>query len=155
MEEFDAKITDADNGMDAAYVIIPFDVKSTFGSGKPKIKATFDHKVTYRGSLVRMKTPYHILLLRKDIRQQLNKGVGDMLHVQVELDTTPRTVDIPPFLTIEFALHPEAKSFFDTLSYTCKKEYVQYITQAKRPETQTRRVQKVVQMLIEKKKYLR
>jgi Domain of unknown function (DUF1905)/Bacteriocin-protection, YdeI or OmpD-Associated len=155
MEEFEAKITDAKNGMDAAYVIIPFDVKSKFGSGRPKIKATFDHSVTYRGSLVRMKTPYHILLLRKDIRKQLNKGIGDILHVQVELDITPRTVKAPPFLVIEFGIHPEAKTFFDTLPYTCKKEYVQYITEAKRTETQIRRVQKVIQMLKDKKKYLR
>ena len=35
----------------------------------------------YDGSLVRMKTPGHIIGLRKDIRQKIGKQPGDMVHV--------------------------------------------------------------------------
>lgn len=36
---------------------------------------------SYDGSLVRMKTPGHIIGLRKDIRQKIGKQPGDMVHV--------------------------------------------------------------------------
>lgn len=42
--------------------------------------ATFDG-VEYLGSLVKMKTPCHIIGVRKDIRAQINKQPGDRIHV--------------------------------------------------------------------------
>lgn len=68
--------------IDGAYVEIPFDVKKEFGKGRVKVHATFDG-AEYDGSLVRMKTPCHILGLRKDIRAQIGKQAGDMVNVTV------------------------------------------------------------------------
>ena len=45
--------------------------------------ATFDGE-TYDGSLVRMKTPCHILGIRKDIREKIGKQPGDTVHVTLE-----------------------------------------------------------------------
>ena len=144
---FKAKILDAGNGMDAAFVKIPFDVKDAFGGMRPKIMARFDNKVDYRGSLVRMGTPYHILLMRKDVRAELGKGVGDIVNVKVELDTKPRVVDVPENLKKAFARAKKAEKFFNSLSYSHQKEYVQYITEAKKEETRIRRLRKVMEML--------
>lgn len=66
--------------IDGAYVEIPFDVKKEFGKGRVSVHASFDG-VSYDGSLVRMKTPCHILGLRKDIRAQINKQAGDTVRV--------------------------------------------------------------------------
>ena len=57
-------------------------MKTVFGKGRVKVSATFDG-VPYNGSLVRMKTPYHILGLRKDIRAKIGKQPGDMVYVTV------------------------------------------------------------------------
>jgi len=149
---FDAEILDAEIGIDAAYVKIPFDVKAGLGSLRPKVKATFDRKVIYRGLLVRMQTPFHMLLLRKDVRAELGKKIGDIIHVEIELDIEPRVVEIPDLLQKELDKDPEFKQFFEKLSFTHQKEYVNFITEAKKEETRIRRIEKTVQMLQDKKK---
>ena len=77
--EFDAEIKKVPD-IDGAYVEIPFDVKETYGKGRVKVHASFDG-VDYDGSLVRMKTPCHIIGLRKDIRAAIGKQPGDFVHV--------------------------------------------------------------------------
>lgn len=77
--EFDAEIKKVPD-IDGAYVEIPFDVKETYGKGRVKVRASFDG-VDYDGSLVRMKTPCHIIGLRKDIRAAIGKQPGDFVHV--------------------------------------------------------------------------
>ena len=77
--EFDAEIKKVPD-INGAYIEIPFDVKAEFGKGRVPVIATFDG-IEYLGSLVRMKTPCHIIGVRKDIRQQINKQPGDRIHV--------------------------------------------------------------------------
>ncbi len=77
--EFDAVILQ--NGdMDAAYVEVPFDIKALFGKGRLAVHATFD-SVPYDGQIVKMGTPCFIIGLRKNIRKQIGKSFGDMVHV--------------------------------------------------------------------------
>ena len=80
--EFDAEIKKVPD-INVAYVEIPFDVKAEFGKGRVPVYATFDG-VAYEGSLVRMKTPCHIIGIRKDIREQIGKQPGDMIHVTLK-----------------------------------------------------------------------
>lgn len=80
--EFDAKIKKVPD-IDGAYIEIPFDVREVFGKGRVKVDALFDGE-PYAGSLVRMKTPCHIIGLRKDIRQKIQKQPGDMVHVVIK-----------------------------------------------------------------------
>ncbi|VYU71082.1 Uncharacterised protein [Eubacterium limosum] len=80
--EFEAEIKKVPD-INGAYIEISFDVKETFGRGRVKVHATFDGE-TYDGSLVRMKTPCHILGIRKDIREKIGKQPGDTVHVTLE-----------------------------------------------------------------------
>ena len=77
--EFDAIILQNET-MDAAYVEVPFDIKTLFGKGRLLVHATFDN-VPYDGQIVKMGTPCFIIGLRKDIRKQIGKSFGDMVHV--------------------------------------------------------------------------
>lgn len=77
--EFDAEIKKVPD-LDGAYIEIPFDVKAEFGKGRVPVSATFDGE-PYDGSLVRMKTPCHILGVRKEIRAKIGKQPGDTVHV--------------------------------------------------------------------------
>ena len=70
-------------GIDAAYIDFPYDVKKEFGKGRVPATATFD-RVEYKGSLVRMKTLQHIIGIRKDIRFTINKQPGDMIAVTIQ-----------------------------------------------------------------------
>ena len=77
--EFDAIIRQVPD-MDAAYVEIPFDVKTVYGKGRVRVNATFDD-YPYTGSIVRMGLPCHILGLRQDIRRAIGKQPGDSVYV--------------------------------------------------------------------------
>ncbi len=80
--EFDTVIKKVPD-IDGAYIDFPYDVKTEFGKGRVKVHATFDG-VPYDGSLVRMKTPNHIIGLRKDIRAQIGKQPGETVHVTIQ-----------------------------------------------------------------------
>ena len=77
--EFDA-ITLQNGNMDAAYVDVPYDIRALFGKGRLLVHATFDG-VPYDGQIVKMGTPCYIIGLRKDIRKQIGKSFGDIVHV--------------------------------------------------------------------------
>lgn len=79
--EFEAKIKKVPD-IDGAYIEIPFDVKAEFGKGRVPVTATFDG-VEYEGSLVKMKTPCHIIGIRKDIRAKIGKQPGDTIQVTI------------------------------------------------------------------------
>ena len=133
--------------MDGAYITIPFDVEKIYGTkGRLKVKATFEGH-PYRGSLANMGTG-HILIVRKDIRAAIEKKAGDKIQVTLEPDTEPREVIVPEDLAGAFRKSAKAKSFFEKLSYTNKKEYAVWITSAKKPETRERRVQDTIKKLL-------
>jgi len=79
---FDAEIKKVPD-IDGAYAEIPFDVKAEFGKGRVPVLATFEGE-PYEGSLVRMKTPCHILGIRKEIRAKINRQPGDFIHVTLQ-----------------------------------------------------------------------
>ncbi|MBR4837685.1 MAG: DUF1905 domain-containing protein [Bacteroidales bacterium] len=77
--EFSAIILQNED-MDAAYVEVPFDIKTLFGKGRLLVHATFDG-VPYDGQIVKMGTPCYIIGVRKDIRKQIGKTFGDTVKV--------------------------------------------------------------------------
>ena len=143
-QTFKAVIKNAGGG--GAFVDVPFDVEKEFGSKKPKVKAQIEG-VPYRGLLVRMGTENHMLIILKGIREQIGKTFGDEITVTVEPDTEPRLIEIPAELKKAFRAEKEAKAFFDKLSYTHQKEYVNWINEAKKEETRQNRIVKTIEML--------
>ena len=85
---FESKIYTSEVGKGGAYVIFPYDVRAEFGKGRVKVQATFDG-VDYQGSIVNMGVKNedgsicYILGIRKDIRKQINKDIGDSVVVTV------------------------------------------------------------------------
>lgn len=79
--EFEAVIQKVPD-INGAYIDFPYDVRAEFGKGRVKVHATFDGE-PYDGSLVRMKTPNHIIGIRKDIREKIGKQPGDSITVTI------------------------------------------------------------------------
>jgi bacteriocin resistance YdeI/OmpD-like protein/uncharacterized protein DUF1905 len=146
---FTAVIQNAGGG--GAFVEVPFDVEATFGSKKPKVRATIEG-VPYRGTLVRMGTECHLLLILKSIREQVGKTFGDEVKITVEPDTEPRLIEIPVELKKLFRTEKEAKAAFEKLAYTHQREYVTWINDAKKTETRQSRIVKTIEMLKQGKK---
>jgi hypothetical protein len=146
---FAAPIKDAGGG--GAYVEVPFDVEVVFGSKRPKVRALIEG-IPYRGILTRMGTECHVLGIRKEIREQTGKTIGDEVTIRLELDTEPRAVEIPVELAEAFRNDPDAEVNFRSLAYTHQREYVEFINEAKKPETRERRVAQTIDMLRKQRK---
>ena len=141
---FTATIQNAGGG--GGFVEVPFNVEEAFGSKRPKVKAMIEG-VPYRGILTRMGGDHHLLIILKGIREQIGKTFGDEVKITVEPDTEPRVIEIPKDLMKELKKDKEAKAFFDKLSYTHQREYVTWVTEAKREETRQNRILKTIEML--------
>jgi hypothetical protein len=142
--KFKAKLEPGDSG--GAYVLFPYNTEKEFATkGKVPVKATFDG-VPYTGSLVKYGQAQHMLGVLKSIREHIGKAPGDTLDVVLWKDVEPRTVEVPaPFATRmkKEGLLP----FFEELSYTHRKEYCRWITEAKKEETRVARSEKAIAML--------
>jgi hypothetical protein len=142
--KFQAKIEAGDGG--GAYVLFPFDVEKEFAAkGKVPVKATFDG-VPYAGSLIKYGHPLHRLGVLKAIRQQIGKAPGELVEVVVWKDEAARSLDVPA--AFEEAMKKEGLfESFQGLSYTHRKEYCRWITEAKKEETRTKRFERAIEML--------
>jgi hypothetical protein len=134
-----------------ACVTVPFDVEKEYGQKRVKIKAFIDGE-PYRGLLVRMGGPDHVLGVLKGIREKIGKEVGDTVSVVIEPDTKLREISLPEDFVLALKKDEPTRAFFDSLSYTNRKEYVVWIEAAKRPETRQRRLQTAIEMLQQKRK---
>ena len=140
-------------GMNAGYVEFPFSVEEVFGTrGMVKVKALFDGKAEYRGIMSNMGTGCHILILTQEIRRKLGKTFRDAVLVELEHDLEKREVLIPEDVQNLLAEYPEAQAYFEKLSYTHRKEYVNWITSAKREETRAKRMVEFIEKLQLRKK---
>jgi hypothetical protein len=139
--------------MNAAFVEFPFSTEDLFGKkGQVKIKAIFDNKVEYRGSLAKMKSDCHILGLTQEVRKQLGKTFGDEIVVSLIEDQEERIVEIANDIAVVFNENPDAKNLFDKMSYTHRKEYIRWIEEAKKPETRETRKIRMIEMILSGKK---
>jgi Domain of unknown function (DUF1905)/Bacteriocin-protection, YdeI or OmpD-Associated len=148
-QEFKAIIKQHE-GLNAAFVEPPFDVQEVFGSKRVKVKATFDG-VEYRGSVVNMGGCY-MLGLTQEMRSKIGKGFGDEVLVTLEKDVEERTMEVPEDFAAAMNTNEIAVSNYKSLSYTAQKEYVTWITSAKREVTRAERITKAVTLLSEGKR---
>lgn len=136
--------------LNAAYIEPPFDVKEVFGSKRVKVKATFDG-IEYRGSVVNMGGCY-MLGLTQEIRHKIGKGFGDEVFVTLEKDVEERIVEVPEDFAVAMNCDETAVSTYKSLPYTAQKEYVTWITSAKREVTRSERIIKAIALLSEGKR---
>ena len=139
-QTFEATIQ-TDEKSNGAWIDIPFDVKEVYGTGgQVKVKAIFDG-YEYRGSIANMGTGNHILIIKKDIREAIGKEPGDKVKVELEKDTAERTFEMPEELQQLLNENAKLKSFYESLSFTNRKEYAQWIGSAKRQKTKDKRLE--------------
>lgn len=130
---------------DSTFVVIPFDAKQVFGSGRPPVRATING-YEFRTTLA----PYggtHYLGVNQMVRKNAQVQAGDSVQITLELDETPRTIQPPSDLAQALKANPVAQARWDKLSYSHQKESVDAIGAAKKPETRARRITKAIEQL--------
>ena len=125
---------------------VPPDVIEALGAGrKPAVTVTVNG-YEYR-STVAVMGGRHLIPFSSDKRAATGIQGGDPIVVDVEVDTAPRTVEVPDDLAAALEATPGARAAFDALSPSARKAHVTNVESAKAPETRQRRVDAIVAKL--------
>jgi len=129
------------------FFTLPFSVEETFGTkARLPVKGTINGE-PFTSSAMPVGDGTHALAVSKALQAAARASAGDRVTVVLEPDLEPRTVDVPAELQAAFAAAHTAHAAFSALAYSHQKEYVSWITSAKRPATRERRVAQAIEML--------
>ena len=133
-------------GKTAAGIQVPDDIVEGLGSGrKPAVRITING-YTYRSTVAVMGGVY-MVGVSADNRAGAGVAGGDEVDIDIELDTAPRVVEVPPDFAAALDAEPAARHTFDSLSYSNKSWHVLSIEGAKTDETRQRRIAKSIEAL--------
>jgi hypothetical protein len=133
------------NGKTATGVVVPDEIVEKLGSKRAKVAVTVNG-YTYRSSIASMGGRV-LLGLSAEVREGAGVTAGDVIDIDIEADTAPREITVPGDLAEALRAEPAAEGFYDALSYSHQRAYVEWIDSAKRAETRQTRVAKAVEML--------
>ena len=121
---------------------VPERIVKKLGAGKRVPVRVNLNGVAYRSTIAVYGGRYY-LPARKEICEAARLVPGGRARVSLEVDTAPRTVEVPPDLA--HALRAaKVRAGFDAFSFSHRKEFADWVTSAKRPETRAARIPKVV-----------
>lgn len=130
---------------------VPAAVVAALGNGRLRLKVVVTvNGYSYRSTIA----PYSGLLLipfAAEHRAATGLRGGEAIVVDLVLDEEPRVVAVPDDLAAALGPEPDARAFFDGLSYTNRRSFVLWVEEAKKPETRAARVERSVAMLRERK----
>jgi hypothetical protein len=141
--QFESRL-ESDQG--ACFIRVPAEALAVLGQRK-----RVPLKVTINGYAYRTTIAVYggrsYIGVRREVREAAGVAAGDPLTVGLEYDDELRTVDLPDVLRAALEADAASAAAFEKLSHTRKKEFVQWVTGAKRAETQRRRVEQAMAML--------
>jgi hypothetical protein len=133
-------------------LVMPFDVPAMFAPQRAPfhVRGTLDG-FPFRLTLIQNKEGEYTLPVNKQLRNTINKSWTSDVEVVIGPDTDEGTLELPEEL--ERALRTAGtRSKFDALAYPHRREYVQWIERAKKPETRIRRVEEALERIAAGKK---
>lgn len=137
-------------GKTATGIQVPPEIVAALGSSKkPPVRITIN-QYTYRTTVAAYGDVFMIPVAAEH-RNSAGINAGELVEVEIELDTEPREVSVPADFAEALAGDAQAKQFFEGLSYSNKRRFVLSIEDAKTPETRQRRIAKSVSTLHEGK----
>ena len=136
------------SGKTATGIRVPAEVVEGLGQGRrPPVTVTIGG-YTYR-STVGVMSGQFMLPLSAENRTAASVAAGDVVEVEVELDTRSREVSVPADFAEALSADAAARQAFDKLSNSHKQRWILSITSAKAKETRQRRISKAVEALRE------
>ena len=131
----------------AAAVVLDDEQVAAIGEGAKRfpVRATVNG-YSWRTTVARMRGEF-LVGLNRDVRNAAAVEAGDTVEVTIELDTEPREVELPEALASALAADAAARCAFDELSFTHRKEYARWVSEAKRQETRERRIAQALERL--------
>lgn len=138
-------------GKTATGIEVPQEIVHALAAGKRPAVTIAVSGHTYRTTVATMGGRFMVPLSAEN-REAAGLSAGDNVDVDIDLDTEPRVMAAPDDLALALSDAPKAKAFFDSLSFSQRRSYVDWITSAKKDETRQRRVEQAVGLLQEGRK---
>ena len=126
------------------FVDVPLDVPAVFGRARARRRHVDGHAwrstscATATATSCRSTAP----------TEAAGVAAGDTVSVALASDDAPRTVEVPDDLAAALDAAPGARAAFDARSFSHRREWVEWVSGAKRPETRERRVRGVVEQVL-------
>lgn len=125
---------------------LPFDPKETFGKFRAPVC------VEVGGHLFRVTTfrkgGRDFVAINRANREAAGIEVGDIISVDMELDTDVKQIEAPEDLKQALRRRKSTQAAWEKLSYEDQKTHVEALDAAKRPELRKRRVHKILKQLL-------
>ena len=134
-----------DDNTTACGINLPFQPKEIFGKARAPVKVTING-YTFRTTTFCMEG-CNFIPVNKANRQGVGIKAGDKFTVLMETDAEPRIITPPIDFARALKADKKAQAIWEKLSFTHRKEYVNWITEAKKAETRARRIDKAVEMI--------
>ena len=130
-----------------AFVEVPNDVLAEFGAvGRFRVIGTLNG-VELNSSTMPIGAGRVCLGIHKATRHAAAVNIGDQVELEIQLDSRPRTLHIPDDLAAALAGDAPAAAAFERLSFSHRREYVEWVAAAKRDDTRARRITKTLERL--------
>lgn len=140
-ESFRASIVQT--GKTACGIEVPEAVVTGLGGSKrPAVTVTLDG-YAYRSTVAPMNGGWWVGV-NSEHREASGLKAGDEVQVTLALDAAPRELEVPPELAAALEAAPDAKAFFDGLSYSNKRVFTLSVEGTSNPETKARRVDQAI-----------
>ncbi len=123
--------------LEERWFAVPVDARELWGEARPPVAGTINGH-PFRGRLA-VYGGQTVLGLTKAYRAQLGIVPGDEIEVVMDRDEAPREVEVPPALQVVLDGDDMARAAYEKLSFTHRREYAQWIAEAKRVQTRDRR----------------
>ena len=145
-KEFMSKLNgDQSRDDGTASFTLPFDTREVWGKAKVPVKVTING-YTWR-STVGNRGGIQYLVVNAAARRHAGVKAGDTVTIALEPDTEMRDIEIP--IQLRKALGAKLTERLNRLSFSHKKEFVVWYSEAKKEDTRARRVEKMKAMLSE------
>ncbi|QOC26768.1 DUF1905 domain-containing protein [Microbacterium hominis] len=126
-------------------IVVPPEIVDGLGGGSRAAVSVTVNGFTYPSTLAVM-GGRHLIPFSSDKRAATGLAGGDAIEVVLELDTAPRTVELPDDLAGALA-DAGARAAFDALAPSARKAHVTNVLSAKAEETRARRIAAIVAKL--------
>jgi hypothetical protein len=129
------------------HVYLPFDVFEAFGTRSRMAVKGEIKGFPFRSSIFPMRGGKFYMVVNREMRESAKVKAGETVEFVMEKDDEPRAIATPPDLLKALSARKSAKAAWDKLSYSHRKEYINAIEEAKKPETRARRIAKAIEMI--------
>ena len=125
---------------------VPPEVIEALGAGRKPPVVVNVNGYEYRSTVAVMGGRY-LISFSSDKRAATGIQGGDPIVVDLEVDTAPRTVEVPDDLAAAIDAAPGAREAWDRLAPSHRKAHVTAVESAKADDTRQRRIAKAIEAL--------